>query len=154
MGISDRFIGAVGEKSREVSDKLTQKYRDRIGEELSKKKSELDTVAAELAAREKAIAEREEKIGNYYFIPKSYIAVPAALILIIALYFGYQFLSAMFVNSSIPSNAVIGSHSSCVQRGIAYYKEIGSFPQLSTGEDADKKVEGMCTRSQGLAFGR
>ncbi len=45
------------------------------------------------------------------------------------------------------------THSECVEMGIEYYKEIGSFPRLSTGEDAVEKVIDMCTRSP-LAFGK
>jgi hypothetical protein len=43
--------------------------------------------------------------------------------------------------------------SSCYTRGIAYYTAIGSFPTLSTGEDALSKIEGNCARSGGFAFG-
>ena len=40
----------------------------------------------------------------------------------------------------------------CVELGVKYYKEIGSYPKLSTGEDALQKVQAMCKRSP-LAFG-
>lgn len=40
-----------------------------------------------------------------------------------------------------------GAEKACIERGIAYYKEIGSFPTLSTGEDAAKKVRERCARS-------
>lgn len=42
MGIGDRLIEAVGEKSWEVSEKITQKYGDHLGEDLSKKQADLD----------------------------------------------------------------------------------------------------------------
>jgi len=50
-----------------------------------------------------------------------------------------------------PGNPV--AKSSCYTRGIAYYTAIGSFPTLSTGEDALSKIEGNCARSGGFAFG-
>lgn len=40
----------------------------------------------------------------------------------------------------------------CFERGVAYYKEIGSYPTLSTGEDAKERIRGMCSRSK-IAFG-
>jgi len=70
MGIGDKLIEAVGGRSREISEKISQKYRDHVGEELSKKHEELDALKADLAAREKAIAEREARIGKFYLIPK------------------------------------------------------------------------------------
>ncbi len=36
----------------------------------------------------------------------------------------------------------------CVCRGIKYYKDIGSFPKLSTGEDAVFKVKVRCNRTK------
>ena len=41
----------------------------------------------------------------------------------------------------------------CVRKGIEYYKEIGAYPTLSTGESARAKVEGMCGRNV-YAFGQ
>lgn len=41
----------------------------------------------------------------------------------------------------------------CHRKGIEYYKEIGAYPTLSTGESARAKVEGMCGRNV-YAFGQ
>jgi len=41
---------------------------------------------------------------------------------------------------------------SCVTKGMEYYKSIGSYPRLSTGEDAYGKIMKMCDRSGGSAF--
>lgn len=41
----------------------------------------------------------------------------------------------------------------CYHNGIAYYKEIGSYPRLSTGERASSVAMDKCSRSV-LAFGR
>jgi len=35
----------------------------------------------------------------------------------------------------------------CISRGIAYYKDIGSYPTLSNGEDAATKVKTRCNRT-------
>ena len=45
------------------------------------------------------------------------------------------------------------SYGECYEKGIAYYKEIGSFPRFSTGEDATTEASERCSRSL-LAFGR
>jgi hypothetical protein len=44
------------------------------------------------------------------------------------------------------------THSECVELGIEYYKEIGSFPKLSNGKDTLEKIIAMCSRSR-VAFG-
>jgi hypothetical protein len=47
--------------------------------------------------------------------------------------------------------------SACVDRGVAYYKEIGSYPPLKTAPNAGKAAEdvarGMCERSP-IAFSK
>ena len=43
-------------------------------------------------------------------------------------------------NSSSSSN-------NCVEKGIEYYKEIGSFPRLSDGREAANVVKERCGRS-------
>ncbi len=40
-----------------------------------------------------------------------------------------------------------GTAGACQERGVSYYKEIGSYPRLSTGESADEKIKGMCGRN-------
>jgi hypothetical protein len=42
--------------------------------------------------------------------------------------------------------------SGCVSKGIAYYKEIGSYPTLSDGRDAQTVVLEKCANSP-IAFG-
>lgn len=39
-------------------------------------------------------------------------------------------------------------YEACVERGIRYYKEIGSFPRLSTGEKAEHAAKKRCRRSK------
>lgn len=40
----------------------------------------------------------------------------------------------------------------CVDRGVYYYKEIGSFPRLSDGRDAEQVAKERCERSNNVAF--
>jgi hypothetical protein len=41
----------------------------------------------------------------------------------------------------------------CAAKGVAYFKEIGAYPKLTTtGEDAEKVAVERCQRSR-LAFG-
>lgn len=35
----------------------------------------------------------------------------------------------------------------CTQRGVAYFKEIGSYPRLSTGEYAETEAFQRCSRT-------
>jgi hypothetical protein len=39
--------------------------------------------------------------------------------------------------------------SSCVEQGVAYFKEIGSYPYLSTGRDARSVAVERCSRTSG-----
>ncbi|MBV0934906.1 hypothetical protein [Marinobacterium weihaiense] len=40
----------------------------------------------------------------------------------------------------------------CRGKGYEYYRTVGSWPHLSTGENAEKKVRELCERSNGKAF--
>lgn len=40
----------------------------------------------------------------------------------------------------------------CYRKGITYYREIGSYPSLSDGRDANTVIGERCARSK-LAFG-
>lgn len=43
-------------------------------------------------------------------------------------------------------------YKNCVIEGIQYFKDIGSFPRLSDGRDAERVAEERCLRTTG-AFG-
>lgn len=43
-------------------------------------------------------------------------------------------------------------HQKCVDRGVAYYKEIGSYPRLSNGDLAEYIASERCRRSNNVAF--
>lgn len=40
----------------------------------------------------------------------------------------------------------------CYRKGITYYREIGSYPTLSDGRDANRLIGEMCANSK-IAFG-
>lgn len=44
-------------------------------------------------------------------------------------------------------------YTACWQHGVEYFKEIDSYPKLSTGENADEVAQERCKRSK-LAFGK
>ncbi|WP_321277148.1 hypothetical protein [Thiomicrorhabdus indica] len=85
------------------------------------------------------------------------ILVGIILVLVIVL---KVYNSDSFSNSSVsplltePSSNSRSAQSDCYSRGVAYYKEIGSFPTLSNGVDVKTKVIGMCERSNGAAFSK
>lgn len=41
----------------------------------------------------------------------------------------------------------------CYRKGITYYREIGSYPTLSDGRDANRVIGERCATSK-IAFGR
>lgn len=166
MGLIDKLRGSVTGKAKEISEKVAESYREHIGEELGRKQEELRILEVQIKLREENIAEREAKLSKYYLIPRFYINIPIGLIALTAMYFGYKALtpgintrppqagiSPADATSNAPSTELMPSYSACVSKGVAYYQEIGSYPYLSTGEDARKKVEGNCNRSR-MAFGR
>ena len=55
-------------------------------------------------------------------------------------------------NGTGAEQKIIPSFSECYKNGIAYFKEIDSYPRLSTGENVVDVVEERCQRSR-LAFG-
>jgi hypothetical protein len=54
---------------------------------------------------------------------------------------------AVAMTSACKSSSSKGDVDACIQRGIQYYKDIGSYPTLSNGENADKKVSERCNRT-------
>lgn len=167
MGLLEKWRGAVGGKAIELSDKFTESYREHLGDVLLKKQSELEAFAAELKSRDVNISEREASLGKYYLIRRTHMNLMIWVTIVAIAYFGYYAVKsklsigpsvkgATSINSIPRSEAVESTslYASCQLKGVAYYKDIGSYPYLSTGEDAKKKVEGMCRRSGGMAFTR
>ena len=54
---------------------------------------------------------------------------------------------ALLLCVAYPLDAAGQSFSQCRSDGAAYYREIGSWPYLSTGESARAKVSRMCSRN-------
>ena len=155
MTIGDK----LKEKSRDIADALKQQYRRHIGEELAEKAQSLTDRGTSLDRREKDISEREKRLAKYYLIPRIYIQVPVFAAVCVGAYFAYNAVRPLLPESGIdaapsesdsPGPSEPG-YSTCVQRGTKYYKEIGSYPVLSSGEDAEVKVRQMCSNS-GFAF--
>jgi len=132
---------------------------------LTQKKERLLQIETELNDREQTISQREGRLRKYYLVPRPFVDLPVTIALLVGVYFGWQAISGIIESTessntntppsaqiSSPESTVLPSLKSCLANGIAYYKEIGSYPMLSTGEDARKKVEGMCRRSNGGAF--
>ncbi|RFC81424.1 hypothetical protein C9E89_021965 [Acinetobacter sichuanensis] len=44
------------------------------------------------------------------------------------------------------------NYSQCVENGVQYFKDIGSYPKLSDGKHAENVVRERCNRSS-VAFG-
>ncbi len=160
MSFGDKIIESVSETSRDVSEKLAQKYREYLGEELNKKQEALNALEFELKEREKAVAGREAKLKKSYLIPRAYIDVPIAIVVVATAYLTYEAFrpevhdlvssstsssESKTVDQSISgaggglysrsesktvdlSDGGVGSYSGCMKRGIAYYIEIGSYP--------------------------
>ncbi|MEM9670767.1 MAG: hypothetical protein AAF950_17785 [Pseudomonadota bacterium] len=55
-------------------------------------------------------------------------------------------------NNSDKSTSSDQAFKDCQRRGVAYYKDIGSYPLLSTGKFADEKIGLACSRTT-KAFG-
>lgn len=153
------LIESISDKSRNISQKVAQKYRDHLGEELNQKEQILKSLQIELELREKAISDREKNIRKYYMVRRSFINIPIGLAIIAGIFYFYQSLkpAPLVTTRSIapsestattsPSNEASTGESDytrCMKRGIAYYEGIGSYPRLSTGERALNKIEAAC----------
>lgn len=166
MSIKDKILASINQ-SKEVPEKLSQKYREHLGEEIVKKQEQLAVLEAELIERKKNLDERESTLNHYYQIPKRLVQVPVFLATIMGGILVYQQLSTSFSAASkarvsrveeVRSPSVeedrTPSSSECYRKGIAYYKDLGSYPRFSTGEDTESEVRLRCQRSNGMAFGK
>ncbi len=172
MGLIDNLRETVNQKAKGISNKLETSYREHLGEELTNRKDEIKDLENALKiyeeilnSRASEISAREASISKYYLVPRKYINIPAGFILLAALIFGLQAIAPQISTEqphisvapteptpSTKETVSTPSYSDCLSKGITYYKELGSYPYLSTGEDASKKVEGMCNRTGGMAF--
>jgi hypothetical protein len=86
MGFGEGIRDAIKGKSREISDVLSEKYRERIGAELLEREEKLKAREAEIAqraqqldAREKQLRERETQLRRHFHVRKAYVLVPVLL---------------------------------------------------------------------------
>jgi hypothetical protein len=155
VSISDK----IQEQAREMADKLKRQYQQRMGEELAAKKRELDERENSLDRRERDIAQREATLAKYFLVPRIYVHAPLAILFCVAavgVYLALKPVSPSIPRENSQSTATSSidlepDYGTCVQRGIRYYKEIGSYPVLSSGADAESQVREMCSNS-GFAF--
>lgn len=84
-------------------------------------------------ARDAAANEAKEKAQRALFLK-----VAAAVIAVL--------VASKFLASGMSGCGDTKEHR-CVKRGIAYFKEIGSYPRLSSGEDAEQEAKERCART-------
>lgn len=171
MAFGDRMRDAIRGKTKDISDTLSEKYRARVGEELTQREdrvrareAELILRAKKLDEREAVIGKREKELGRYFLVRRAYVIGPLLLVVLAAIATSVFLLrSAGVVGATTSATGSVSdgsvgqssaSEGGCVERGVAYYKEIGSYPRLSTGEDAERKVRDACSSTNGLAFSR
>lgn len=56
-------------------------------------------------------------------------------------------LSSTLLISGCGGGADSTEYKQCVAQGLAYYKEIGSYPKLTTGEMAEVKIGRLCRQN-------
>ncbi|WP_296593230.1 hypothetical protein [Methylophaga sp.] len=152
-------------KSSGITEKLSQRYKEHIGEELARKDAQLRELEIALNKRKKELDAREAEFNRFYRIPRWIVILPISIMLLtVGLVFSFmqftpqinQYLSSIhfFEPEERATNAQrenIPSYSECVSNGISYYKEIESYPKLRSGENAITVIKKKCNRS-GLAF--
>lgn len=61
---------------------------------------------------------------------------------------GGAVLFIAFIIWAIAGFPTTKSQPSCMDRGREYYKEIGAYPKLSDGRDAEDVIYGMCSNAR------
>jgi hypothetical protein len=84
MSLVSKLREGIQQKSRDVSESLTERRRQRIGEDLAQEEERLKALAAQLQRREKAVAEREARLDRVYLLPKWYVRIPVGLAIVAA----------------------------------------------------------------------
>jgi hypothetical protein len=94
MGFGEGIRDAIKGKSREISDVLSEKYRERVGAELLEREEKLKAREAEIAqrarqldAREKQLLQRETQLRRHFHLRKAYVFVPILLAIAAAVAF-------------------------------------------------------------------
>jgi hypothetical protein len=100
-------------------------------------------------------SDKDERKGKFYKYITSSRGIKSVFFIsalfVFSFYFlpttKYEFATKNGNTSSLPTTR------ECIELGIDYYKETGSYPVLSSGKDAKSEVNERCRRSA-LAFGR
>lgn len=109
-----------------------------------------------------ASSENPEPLLRFWRSAKRVSVGVGALVLVAAVVFGFATRTpsttegtvAEATESTPVDNASdLPTTRECVELGINYYKDIGSYPSLSSGKDARTEVNERCRRSA-LAFGK
>ncbi len=89
MAFGEGFRDAIKGKSKEISDTLSEKYRERIGKELDEREQKLRAREQEfqerdrkLDARQSELVQREKELHRYFLVPKVYVLVLLVLLLV------------------------------------------------------------------------
>lgn len=65
-------------------------------------------------------------------------------------------IAVVLTTCGISMNRIAKEQAACVEKGVAYFKEIGSYPRLKAGDDAGRSAREVaderCGRTKG-AFG-
>ena len=90
MSFGEKVKDSIYKKSRDVSEKLNQQYRDHLGEELVEKKMKLSALEEALDQSEKELSERENNLKKYYLIPRIYLQIPLFIAICIGVFLAYK----------------------------------------------------------------
>lgn len=84
MSLVSKLREGIQQKSQHLSESMTERRRQRIGEDLAQQEERLQSMAAELEKREKAVAAREARLDRVYLLPKWYVRLPIGLAILAA----------------------------------------------------------------------
>lgn len=99
--------------------------------------------------------DNNERNGKFYKYITSPIGIKSVFFISSLFVFSFYFISIKkyeFAKNN-ENTSSLPTTRECIELGIDYYKEIGSYPMLSSGKDAKSEVNERCRRSA-LAFGR
>lgn len=108
-----------------------------------------------------ASSENPEPLLRFWRSAKRVLVGVGALVLVAAIVFGFATKTPSTTEGTVAEAAEstpvdnasdMPTTRECVELGINYYKDIGSYPSLSSGKDARTEVNERCRRSA-LAFG-
>jgi len=90
MRFGKKLKDSISKKSRGVTEKLSQQYRDHLGEALVQKETKLNALEDALRQRDKELSEREMNLKKYYLLPRIYIQFPLFVAICIGVFLAYK----------------------------------------------------------------